>query len=89
MNALHWLADLYRSSPAARMVLRAAASGAAAYVVASIHAGVAISLVALAAAAGTAAGYAIIGLLTPTEPFVGVGKPSKVEVPVPPAKPGP
>lgn len=29
--------------------------------------------------------YAVLGLLTPLEPFVGIGKPDKVEVPVPPA----
>ena len=32
-----------------------------------------------------AGSYALLGLLTPMEPFVGVGKPAEVAVPSPPA----
>lgn len=38
-------------------------------------------------AAKVSIGYAVIGLLTPIEPFVGVNKPDVVKVPSPPAEP--
>jgi hypothetical protein len=43
------------------------------------------SLDALIDTAKIAGTYAVLGLLTPIEPFVGVGKPDAVAVPSPPA----
>lgn len=43
------------------------------------------SLDALLDTAKIAGSYALLGLLTPLEPFVGVGKPDVVAVPSPPA----
>lgn len=90
MKALRGLADLWRRSPAVRAIARAAASGAAGYVADSFRTGHVFSLTALGVAAGTAAGYAVLGILTPLEPYVGpAAAKARVEVPVPPADPEP
>lgn len=43
------------------------------------------SLDALLDTAKIAGTFALLGLMTPIEPFVGIGKPDEVSVPVPPA----
>lgn len=65
------------------MVARAGATAFGAYVAGAIQKGTPLSLTAAALAGGAAAIYAIVGLLTPVEPHVGVGK---VRVEVPPAQ---
>lgn len=75
----------FRKSPAVRMVARSIAVAIAGYVADSLKGGVVFSWSALAIAAGTAAGYAILGIFTPVEPLV--GNKTRVDVPVPPAQP--
>lgn len=80
MSAFRKIADTWRRSPAVRMVARAGATAFGAYVVDSIQKGTPFSLSAAGLAAGAAVVYAIVGLLTPLEPHVGVAK-ARVEVP--------
>lgn len=74
-------------SPAFRMIVRTVVVAAATYLVTALQQGEAIDLTALGVAACTAGLTALVGLLTPVEPFVGPGfaKPDNVEVPKPPA----
>ena len=83
------LLNSWRGSPALRFFVRTIVVAAATYVVTALQQGEAIDLTALGVAAATAGLTALVGLLTPVEPFVGpsFAKPEKVEVPVPPAKP--
>lgn len=75
-------------SPAFRFVVRSAVVAAATYVVTAFQQGQAVDLTALGVAACTAGLTALVGLLTPVEPFVGpsFAKPDNVEVPAPPAE---
>lgn len=81
------LVEVYERSPQARMVLRSGAAAAAGYLLDAVRNGTVFSMSALGAAAATGALYAVIGLTTPVEPYVGVNKANHVEVPVPPATP--
>lgn len=74
------IATAWRTSPTLRMVARAGATAFGAYVADSIQKGTAFSLTAAGLAAGAAAIYAVVGVLTPVEPHVGIAK-ARVEVP--------
>jgi hypothetical protein len=74
------IADAWRRSPEVRMVARAVAVAVAAYAADAVRSGKPLSLHTAAAAGGAAGIYAIIGLVTPVEPHVGVAK-ARVEVP--------
>lgn len=76
----------WRTSPAVRFVVRNVVVAAAVYVLDSIRLDEVITFAALWHAAVVAGCTSLVGLLTPIEPFVGVGK-VPVEVPSPPAEP--
>ncbi len=72
-------------SPKARFAIRTFVIGVVTYLVRELGDGDVDSWQAFFDAMKTAAVYAAAGLLTPLEPFVGVGKPDVVAVPSPPA----
>lgn len=77
--------DWYRRSPYVRFAIRTLVVAAISYVVASLaQGGDFIDWHSLLWGVVGAVCKAALGLLTPEEPFVGV-KPSRVEVPSPPA----
>ena len=80
------IAEAWKKSPVLRMVSRSIAVAVVSYVMGAFQAGEALTLTGLYLAAGTSGGTAILGVLTPLEPFVGVNK-ATVEVPSPPAQP--
>lgn len=81
------LRDLFRSSPQFRFALRTIVVAIIAYFVAVLAQGGAITdWQSFAWGAAGATANALVGLLTPVEPFVGV-KAKAVEVPSPPAVP--
>lgn len=80
MKAFRKLAAAWRRSPEVRMVARAVTTAAGAYIADAIRSGKPLSLHTAAVAGGAAGIYAIVGLLTPVEPHVGVAK-ARVEVP--------
>lgn len=73
-------------SPAFRFLVRTVVVATATYIMTAFQQGEAIDLTALGVAAATAGLTALVGLLTPVEPFVGpsFAKPERVEVPPPP-----
>lgn len=75
--------DWFKNSPAFRYGARVVAVAVVTYAVSAYHDGI-TDWTAFAKGVAGAAIYALVGLLTPLEPFVGV-KPSDVNVPVPPA----
>lgn len=85
------IGSAWLKSPAFRFVVRTVVVAAATYLIAAFQQGEAVDLTALGVAAATAGLTALVGLLTPVEPFVGpsFAKPDNVEVPKPPAKPRP
>lgn len=80
------LRQAWKRSPRIRFYVRTAVVAIAGYVVQTIRSGAPFTWGALVIGGGTAAVTAIVGLTTPVEPFVGVGK-TDVEVPSPPAIP--
>jgi hypothetical protein len=82
------LRDWYgRLNPRYRFAMRSLVIGLLAYFMQDLSDGEIDSWDALYDAAKVSLAYTVLGLLTPLEPFVGVNKPVKVEVPVPPATP--
>jgi hypothetical protein len=81
------IANTWRSSPHLRFIVRTVVVAAATYVIGAFQQGQALDLSALGVAVCTAGLTALVGLLTPVEPFVGpsFAKPENVEVPSPPA----
>lgn len=75
------LASWWKRNPAVRMAARSVAVAVGAYAADAIKTGKPLTLGTLAAAAGAAAIYAAIGLLTPVEPHVG---PARAKVHIPP-----
>lgn len=82
------IAKLWRESPHIRFIVRSVVVAAASYLIAALNSGEALDLGALGLAAATAGLTALVGFLTPVEPFVGpdFAKADRVEVPKPPAK---
>ncbi len=76
----------WQEQPAVRFVVRNVVVAIAVYVLDAIRLDSGISVTALWHAAVVAGCTSLVGLLTPVEPFVGVGK-VPVEVPSPPAVP--
>ena len=70
--------------PSARMAARTFAIAVATFLWKSQSDG-SFTMDALLDTVKVAGTYAVLGLLTPLEPFVGVGKPDQVAVPSPPA----
>jgi hypothetical protein len=66
------------------MAIRTASFGVITYVYSSLSDG-SFNVDSLIDAVKVSATYAVLGILTPLEPFVGVGKPAEVGVPSPPA----
>lgn len=78
--------EWWRNDPKARFYVRTAVVAAAGYLVQAFRSGQILTWHALSAGAATAAITAIIGILTPAEPFI--GKKAKLAlVPSPPAAP--
>ncbi len=79
----------FKTSPATRVAVRAVVVAVLGYFVASLAqgGGKLDDWQSVAWGAAAAGAYALIGILTPAEPLVGVKTP--VEVPVPPAEPKP
>jgi len=75
-------------SPKWRMAIRTVTFAGITYMYSSISDG-SFNVDSLIDAIKVSGTYAVLGLITPLEPFVGVGKPSVVEVPTPPAVPDP
>lgn len=73
----------FKESPAFRYWTRVVVVAVVAYAVSAYHDGI-TDWSAFAKGVVGAAVYAVVGLVTPVEPFVGV-KPNDVKVPVPPA----
>ena len=76
-----------RLNPRYRMATRTLVIGIIAYAMQDLSDGDIDSWDALYDAAKISLAYTVLGLLTPLEPFVGVNKPDRVEVPKPPAVP--
>lgn len=72
-------------SPRLRMTIRTLVIGGVVYFAQDLSDGDLDDWEGLWLSLKVSASYAILGLLTPLEPFVGVGKPDRVEVPAPPA----
>lgn len=77
--------NIFRTSPAFRFGVRTVVVAIITYCASAIATGF-TDWKAFALGAAGAAANALIGLLTPVEPFVGV-KPAGVQVPSPPAEP--
>lgn len=75
--------EWFKNSPAFRYWTRVVVVAVVSYGVSAYHDGI-TDWTSFAKGAVAAAAYAVVGLLTPVEPFVGV-QPSDVKVPVPPA----
>lgn len=78
--------NAFKHNPAVRFWTRTILVAVVSYAVSAWHDGIG-DWAAFAKGAAGAAIYALVGLLTPVEPFVGVNKPSNIEVPSPPAIP--
>jgi hypothetical protein len=81
------LKQLWKTSPKLRFAARTVGVAAAGYIVQSYRGGF-TDWKSFASGLATAAITALLGLITPLEPFVGVNK-AKIEVPSPPAVPEP
>lgn len=82
------LAQSWQKYPQIRFLARTVVVAGATYLIAAFGQGNALDWNALGYACATAGLTALVGLLTPVEPFVGpdFAKANKVEVPKPPAK---
>jgi hypothetical protein len=76
----------WREKPSVRMAARNLAVAVASYIAGGLVSGFS-DWRAFAASAITTTVTTVLGLTTPLEPFVGIGKVDRVEVPVPPAAP--
>lgn len=85
MKALRAIKKLWKSSPKIRFAARTLMVGIAGAVWQSWRQGTITDWATLKAAVTTAAITAVVGFITPLEPFVGVNK-TTVEVPSPPAE---
>jgi hypothetical protein len=74
-------------SPKYRMAMRSLVIGVLTYAAQDLSDGDIDDWEAIYTTLKVTVAYTVLGLLTPLEPFVGIGKPDRVEVPTPPATP--